>query len=286
MSENRNRGTRDFSNYDAMSTEELENILRLDSEAPLEQESDTELMLHIMEVLANRTTENSTGKTAFESWQDFQQNYLNEDEENIESTVVNFVPSKTHHHWLRRFVAVAATLALVVGLAATASAIKWDEIWGAVARWANDTFSFVIDEQAETTGPSPCDTREYSSLQDALKATKHRYDFIPTWVPDNYQLDAIVIDENPIQSVYIAQYILEGNELQITARVYPNGDPEKVEINDSLIEIYQHNGNDYYIFSNMNQFRAVWILDSYECYISGELSIEELKTMIDSIGKG
>ena len=286
MSENRNRGTRDFSNYDAMSTEELENILRLDSEAPLEQESDTELMLHIMEVLANRTTQNNTGKTAFESWQDFQQNYLNEDEENIESTVVNFVPSKTHHHWLRRFVAVAATLALVVGLASTAGAMKWDAIWNAVAKWASDTFSFVMNDQPETTGPSPNNIHAYSSLQEALKQAKFRYDLIPTWIPDGYLLEEVAILENPVQRIFAARYKNEKQVLKITVRIYSNTDPEKVEINDSLLDIYTHNSLDYYIFSNYNELRAVWLIDSYECNISGELTIEELKMMIDSIGKG
>lgn len=286
MSENQNRGTRDFSNYDAMSTEELENILRLDSEAPLEQESDTELMLHIMEVLANRTTQNNTGKTAFESWQDFQQNYLNEDEENIESTVVAFTPSNPRRRLLHRFVAVAATLALVVGLAATANAIKWDRIWGAVAKWANDTFSFVTNEQLETTGPSSYDIREYTSLQEALRATKHECDFIPTWVPDGYALERIFVDENPIQSVYIAQYRSNEHVIVITVRIYPTGDPEKVEINDSLVEIYSPNNLDCYIFSNNKQLRAIWQHNSYECYISGELTIDEIKMMIDSIGKG
>ena len=37
---------------------------------------------------------------------------------------------------------------------------------------------------------------------------------------------------------------------------------------------------------NVEQIRAVWIVNSYECIISGDLSIEELKMMIDSIGKG
>ena len=54
MSENRNRGIRDFSNYDSMETEELEEILRSDADAPESKESDTELLLYIMEVLAKR----------------------------------------------------------------------------------------------------------------------------------------------------------------------------------------------------------------------------------------
>ena len=43
MSENQNCGIRDFSKYDEMTTEELEEILRLDAEMIDGQESDTEI---------------------------------------------------------------------------------------------------------------------------------------------------------------------------------------------------------------------------------------------------
>ena len=48
MSENLNRGARDFSKYDTMATADLEEILRLDAESPEGAESDTELLLYVM----------------------------------------------------------------------------------------------------------------------------------------------------------------------------------------------------------------------------------------------
>ena len=60
MSENQNRN--DYSQYDSMTTEELEEILRLDAEAPQGQAADGELIFYVMEVLAKREKENSTGK--------------------------------------------------------------------------------------------------------------------------------------------------------------------------------------------------------------------------------
>ena len=47
MSESRSRGTRDFSKYDAMDTQTLEEILRLDAESPEGSGSDTELLLYM-----------------------------------------------------------------------------------------------------------------------------------------------------------------------------------------------------------------------------------------------
>ena len=77
MSENRNRRIRDDSKYASMATEELEEILRLDAEAPMGQDSDTELLLSVMEMLANRMRNTSSNaKTAQQAWESFQQNYL------------------------------------------------------------------------------------------------------------------------------------------------------------------------------------------------------------------
>ena len=78
MSENTNRRHQDFAKYDAMSTEELEEILRLDLDAPPEQESDTEVLLTIMEVLAQRK---KPEKTAFEALESFRQNYMLEEDQ-------------------------------------------------------------------------------------------------------------------------------------------------------------------------------------------------------------
>ena len=77
MSENTNRSNQDFAKYDAMTTEELEELLRLDLDAPPEQESDTEVLLTIMEVLAQRK---KPEKTAFEALESFRQNYMPEED--------------------------------------------------------------------------------------------------------------------------------------------------------------------------------------------------------------
>ena len=58
MSENQIRGNGDLSYCDTMTTEELEEILRLDAEMPEGQESDTDKILYIMEVLAERKRNN------------------------------------------------------------------------------------------------------------------------------------------------------------------------------------------------------------------------------------
>lgn len=283
MSDYRNR---DFQAYDAMSTEELEEILRLDAEAPAQQESDTELLLYVMGVLAERRkiTDNA-GKTAQESWESFQQNYL----PHQEASLPDMPARKTGWAaapWLRRVIAAAAVIVLVVCIPLTASAFGWDEIWQVFARWAKETFSFVSSEDAELIPPSPVDEGNYTSLQDALEDNNRDPDIVPTWIPEGFVLDKIEIDITPEQEIYRAGYVNKDKRLKIRVHSYLSGDADKVEIDEEVLEIYDINGRTYYIFSNKNQTRVVWIQDSYQCNISGDISVEELKLMIDSIGKG
>lgn len=284
MSENQDRRARDFSKYDALDTQDLEAILRLDSEAPEGQESDTEKILYIAGVLAKRKNAMNTGKTALEAWESFETNYLPVEEDSVDDTTKT---KKTVRPWVRRLTAAAAAIVLLVGLSATAvSAFGWEDIWNAVARWAKETFSFVSGSDTELTEPKAQSAQEYTSLQDALAETDRDYALVPTWIPEGYQLDDITVDENPMQRIYVAKYMSGEKELIITVRSYLEGNPEKVEVNDTLLETYENAGITYYIFENLDQLRAVWLKDSYECYISGGLSMEDIKTMINSIGKG
>lgn len=285
MSENQSRGIRDFSIYDSMKTEELEEILRLDCEADEGQESDTELLFYVMGVLAERKKNSNTQEiTAQQAWESFQSNYLPECEEasaQVPKKSIKFTGS-----WLRRMVAAAAVIALLVGIPLTVSAFGWEDIWNAVATWAKETFSFVTGDQTDNSEPHKVDTRQFTSLQQALSETGLESDFIPTWIPKRYKFEEIQTDETPKRKTYIAVYTNGEPMLRICIQSYLGSDPENIEISDDLVEIYEVAGTKYYIFSNHRQFRAVWIVDSYECYISGDLTIDEIKLMIDSIGKG
>ena len=123
-------------------------------------------------------------------------------------------------------------------------------------------------------------------MQEALDATSHGGVLVPTWIPNGYALDDITIDETPFQRVYIAIYKNGEKYIWITVQSYLDSDPEKIEINEDIVEIYKVSDLEIYIFSNNEQFSAAWAKDTYECIISGDLTLDEIKTMINSIGKG
>ena len=278
MSENLNR---DFSQYEAMTTKELEEILRLDAEAPEGAQSDTELILFILEVLASRrnNTNNITGNKAQKAWESFQENYMTEE---TEIRVERKKPVK----WVRRLVAAAAVVALLVTIPLSVSSLSFEDVWNIFAKWAKETFSFVSGENTEITEPSPEDNREYASLQEMLRDNNRDASVVPTRVPDGFELDKIEKFPTPNQETYTVLYLDGDKELRIQVRTHLVADMQNNEIENDPIEIYPHDGIDYYIFKNKDKLRVVWFVEPYECLISGDVSIDELKLMIDSIRKG
>lgn len=279
MSENLKRSNPDFSKYDSMSIGELEEILRADAMGPERDDSDVDEILYVMEVLAKKRRQNGiAGKTALEAYQEFQQHYLPMvEEESQPKRKSNVIP-------FRRIAAVAACLVLVFSLTTTANAFSFRDVWEAVAKWAEETFSFYIG--AEYIEPTPKEMIEYESLNDILEKNNRDTSCVPRWIPKGYILDDIVISETPMQETYVAIYLYEDRLLKISLQSYLSSIPEKIEFSDEILEIYTVSGIDYYIMKNNNLTQAAWITQNYECYISGELTTEEIKIMIDSIGKG
>ena len=74
--------------------------------------------------------------------------------------------------------------------------------------------------------------------------------------------------------------------LKITVQDYLDEKPVYVEQSEGLVEEYVASGVTYYIFADIDVVKAMWINGSYECDIMGNVTIEELKMMIDSIEKG
>lgn len=281
MSEKQNREMGDLSQYDAMTTEELEEILRLDAQAPEDQESDIEKILYIMEVLTERKRNNShTGNAALEAYESFKQNYMPE----IDNTKsLHKVPAKARREyprWARSLAATAAVLAVLLLGSVTARAFSWN-IWDAVVKWTQETFHF-----GEWSNSNPRNNLQYQSFQEALEQGNIPVSIVPTRIPDGYELNDITVERSPFKKICTAIYANGEKHLRITVQDYLDKSPYYVEQSEGLVEKYDLLGITYYLFENNKQVQAVWIVDSYECYISGNVTIDDLKMMINSVEKG
>lgn len=280
MSDAQNREDARPGDYDAMTTEQLRQLLREDASKPESEKTDTEALRAVMEALAKRKKE---GKTPGEALESFKQNYLAE--KNAKNTDAGR-KRRGVKRWIQGAAAAAAVLALMVGGSLTAKAMGVD-VWKAVAKLTQETFYFGRPGQLGEKNAPTCD---YSgpcvSFWEVLSKGEITVEIVPGWLPEGYQEKNVEVIDMPTGRAYCGNY--ENGEKIIFIRVsqYKGNNPFQIERDNVLPEVYTRDGIDYYIFPNYDMMEAAWIIDSYECCISGPVSTDEMKQIIDSIGKG
>lgn len=269
---------------DRMDSEELKEILRLDSQGV--GEYPTEDILYILDLIVRRekTPEELQAETAA-AWSCFQRDYLHREEE-LQAPA--YTKKVRRWKWLPRSLgATAAVLALVfVGLF-TARAAGWD-ILGGLAQWNDETFTFgslepedlPVDVESEESAPvSPQgqppevitpEAVGYASLQEALDACGITEVKAPTWLPEGCQLQTVEQICNPDGTFYelYASYECQGKLLVINillSRLF-SASIEKVE---GDVDITDMHGQTVYIIENIHNYTMAWKTSGYECYLSG-----------------
>ena len=271
----------DTSQYDHMTTEELQEILRKHAHGELETEPDTEDLFKIMEVLSERRQ--NTGAPAYrsdeEAFAEFCEHYMPKDTEKSRPKVIGFSN--------RVFKTVAAVLAIVlvltVGTTLTAKAFHID-IWSRFASWTKNIFQFAENSQEATAkDPELENNLELTSLQDALVQQNITERLAPSWLPEGYVNTDVRVKSSPRAITISAFFEKDEEELVMTIRQTIGTPAKQVEKSDDLFEIYKIGGKDYYIFSNNAKLQVKWSVGEFECVIGGNITLEEMKKIIDSI---
>lgn len=272
--------------WDQLSTEQLEDILRADIASP--NQTNDETVFHILEVLEKREKENPSGRLpdTDQAWQEFQKYYNIPEGEgeslypirNTQEKRSASVPTKTRHVFRpRKILVVAAVLILMFGGMLTAQAAGVD-VFGAIGRWTEETFHFDIVQDNDRT----------SLFQETATQAKISQDFVPTWVPDGFEGAEPQVDtvENYMTSI-ICVYSNQEKTYSVDIEHYYNkADIETlvIEKDDTNVCSYESNGKTFYIMSDMEYLTATWTDGTFVETISGQLSMDEIKTIIDSIG--
>ena len=272
---------KEISQYDSMSTEELQEILRKHAHGELDTEPDTDELFEIMEVLSVRRQqqEPQAFRSDEEALAEFRQHYMPKEKEEYKPKVIHF-PNRI----LKMVAAVlAVVLILALGTSVTAETLQID-IWGKLANWTKEIFQFTdMRDGTMATNPEKEYNAELKSLQDALNGFELMENLVPTWMPEGYICKDLKVVETPRVRNISAVYEKEGSELIIKIRQTIGVPAPQVEKNDDFLEVYVVDGVEYYIFSNTETLQAVWSIGEFECGISGKITLEEMKRMIDSI---
>ena len=277
---------------DQLSMEQLEELLRADF-ASSDPENE-QAVFHILEVMEKREKENPTGRLpdTDQAWKEFQQYYNIPEGEGQSLYPVRSDPEnqsaptstkKSRRFRPRKILVVAAVLVLMFGSMLTAQAAGLD-VFGAIGRWTEEKFHFEISPTSEDG------TTDYT-FREASREKGLPQNLIPTWYPKGFESSEPIDDsvEDYVDSVYCEYINKEENRSYLTmvSRYYDSNSIAATvyEKDDTEIEIYENNGRNFYIMSNLDTLTATWSDGKMSIDISGQLEINELKHIIDSIGE-
>lgn len=279
--------------WNQLSTEQLEDILRADIASP--NQTNDETVFHILEVLEKREKENPSGRLpdVDQSWQEFQKYYNIPEGEgeslypirNNQEKRSASVPTKTRRVFRpRKILVVAAVLILMFGGMLTAQAAGVD-VFGAIGRWTEETFHFELpinhDDLAGETDYNLRNASQKAGLPGSVAPIWCPEGFVPK-TPTNTHIEDYVdtavceyINENENRSYFVdISYYYNSSDVEATI----------FEKDDSEVVTYSSNRGTFYIFSNIDVLAATWSNGHLSITVAGDLQLEELEKIIDSIG--
>lgn len=184
--------------------------------------------------------------------------------------------------WRRGLVTVAATMAAVLALMIGAQAAGID-VFGNLARWTDETFHFILPGQEPEVSPY------YEPFRKALEDNGLPGELAPKWYPEGFVTEGPRVEESKRgRTVSLFFKNKAGKTCTVAINKGQNADrfSSKIYEKDSAsVEIYTSGEKRFYIFANFKgTTMAVWSNEEFDEIIRGELSVEEVKNIIDSIG--
>lgn len=297
MTEQHGSSGRKYEFLEQLPIEDLEYLLRLSSDSV-----ETEAFLDaVTEVIVKREREHPMGRipSAEEAWNEFQTVY-NTPEGKVNLLLSDYAPSLDDEdaatteestpsvtviplRRLGRSVAtIAAAVALIFVLMIGAQAAGVD-VFGTLARWTDSTFHHVT---------TPRDRDETISLENtshgSIDVQRVLGEYAPTWLPDGAAATASSVREDEFGvAIQVSFSLPDDRRFFVQLDQYRESnyiDIQAFEQDESFRETYLSNSKCFYIFANDDYFMATWSDGTAMQTILGDLSVEELKSIIDSIG--
>lgn len=302
-----------YAYLDQLSMERLEALIRADIELP--GNTNDEVIFHILEVMKKREQEHPTGRLVDvdEAWAEFQEHYntsegeglslypTTDEESHSAKDTHDAVPveSSQRRKLLRlrpalRTAGIAA--AIVVTIFATLITVQASgiDVFGAIGRWTEDTFHFVVSPAGNVQGDmsdttiDAQDSAIHNTLQSGLDECGISEKLAPTWYPDGFEAsEPEIIKTDQFNIMHIDFSDQEENFFSIDITKYQSAlalAARTFEKDNAAVEQYTSGAKTFYILSNMDTVTATYSTGLLVEQISGSLSIAEIKAIIDSIG--
>ena len=187
-------------------------------------------------------------------------------------------------HFPIRAVASFAAVLFCSSILAQAYGIN---IWGTIARVTSETFRMEKAEvpyaEVSVYPIAQGESAEYGSLSEAVEAFGITAPLAPTWVPERFGTpEAYAIYETSGICIYM-DCVTEEDFLTMRFIEASRATQQIVEKDSSPDSSYFCNEINHHIIIDQSLAKIIWCNGIFECRISGSITEEEVRKIIDSI---
>ena len=287
-----------------LSTQKLLELLAA-APAPAETPEDKAYIDAFVEVVLEREERHPTGllPDPEQAWEEFQQYYNTPEGEDLSlypaenpgTAPSEPAPSQTEYrpqrrpkrHFFRRVVIVAAVVVCI----ALPPALGFENVFQLIGAWTDDIF--LLNNVSSLEGNEIEADKKSVDIEEILGELNYSENIFPTWIPEGFELEKVITNEFVLSGKTELRIHYKNGQtrelITFTYNVYnsiASGTMTAFEKDANALEEYFVGDVTHYIFENLGKYIAVWNQNNIECAISGDVSLTELKEMLNSIYGG
>ena len=287
-----------------LSTQKLLELLAA-APAPAETPEDKAYIDAIVEVVLEREERHPTGllPDPEQAWEEFQKYYNTPEGEDLSlypaenpgTAPSEPAPSQTEYrpqrrpkrHFFRRVVIVAAVVVCI----ALPPALGFENVFQLIGAWTDDIF--LLNNVSSLEGNEIEADKKSVDIEEILGELNYSENIFPTWIPEGFELEKVITNEFVLSGKTELRIHYKNGQtrelITFTYNVYnsiASGTMTAFEKDANALEEYFVGDVTHYIFENLGKYIAVWNQNNIECAISGDVSLTELKEMLNSIYGG
>lgn len=288
MATTQNDSTGKYTFLRSLSPEQLEELLKADYSASMSEAASEEFVDAIVEVMLEREKEAPSGKftDTEKAWTDFQQFYHVPDR-NGQLLYPDFaaphpIPSPKEKarrpKRVSRYLAVAAAAILILCVSMVGVQASGMDVFGFLARLTEEVFVYKPDSEY------------YPDIRDAFVEHHFPEDLVPRRYPKGFVPDEPIFFNMEFATSINTLFGYDAEDRHFSILVQRYTSPEDLLILTHQLDAqsqqqYTSKEKTFFIVSNKGYIAATWSDQStYIMTISGDLSLREVESIIDSIG--
>lgn len=290
----------DPAQLDQMSTAKLEKLLLQDFQDPEGGEERMDKLYYAARLLAERNPDSNAAPNR--AWESFQEKYLPFVEarsahyEDGAAPSSDAAPGWRHarlRRWGARSILAAAALAALLLSVSVAAAATGHDLWRMLAQWTDETMGITpgwIVPTEEEAIRIPEEDGKYANLREAVEACGLARPMVPRWLPEGFtQVDLVVDTGFPDALIFQGAYQQGENVIVVFVEVFlpREGQDDRGYGNFQKDEgdpiPYEAGGVTHLLSTNAGRPVALWSNGPAQGAISGDITMDELKRIIDSI---